>query len=137
MQKCPIHDFMLKQTRMIKITALYTSSYTSNTVQKLPFMKFSSHQGCIYLITTKRILCNITMENIVSNIVYFCDAQLYFQHHYSSLQCHMIFRNHNNILICCSKNISDYYPCCPIFLWKPRCLFLYLILFIFFRIFDE
>ncbi len=21
---------------------------------------------------------------------------LYFQHHYSSLQCHMIFRNHNN-----------------------------------------
>ncbi len=27
-------------------------------------------------------------------LIYFCDAQLYFQHHYSSLQCHMIFRNH-------------------------------------------
>ena len=25
--------------------------------------------------------------------------QLYFQHHYSSLQCHMIFRNHNNMMI--------------------------------------
>jgi len=24
---------------------------------------------------------------------------VYFQHHYSSLQCHMIFRNHNNMLI--------------------------------------
>ncbi len=36
--------------------------------------------------------------------MYFCDAQLYFQHHYCSLQCHMIFRNHNNILICCSRN---------------------------------
>ncbi len=26
-------------------------------------------------------------------------SKLYFQHHYSSLQCHMIFRNHNNMLI--------------------------------------
>ncbi len=31
--------------------------------------------------------------------MYFCDAQLYFQHHYSSLQCHMIFRNHNNVFL--------------------------------------
>ncbi len=31
--------------------------------------------------------------------MYSCDAQLYFQHHYSSLQCHMILRNHNNMLI--------------------------------------
>ncbi len=50
-------------------------------------------------------------------------SKLYFQHHYSSLQCHMIFRNHNNMLICCSRNISDYYQCwkqlcCTIFLWK-------------------
>ncbi len=50
------------------------------------------------------------------NIIYFCDAQLYFQHHYSSLQCHMIFRNHSNILIYCSRNISDYYQC-----WKQLC----------------
>ncbi len=49
--------------------------------------------------------------------------KLNFQHHYSSLQCHMIFRNHSNMLICCSRNISDYYQCwkqlcCTIFLWK-------------------
>ncbi len=43
---------------------------------------------------------------IFENIIYSCDAQLYFQHHYSSLQCHMIFRNHSNMLICCSRNIS-------------------------------
>ncbi len=35
----------------------------------------------------------------------------------------MIFRNHNNMLICCSRNISDYYQCwkqscCTIFLWR-------------------
>ncbi len=36
-----------------------------------------------------------------------------FQHHYSSLQCHMIFRNNFNILIYCSRNIYDYYQC-----WK-------------------
>ncbi len=54
-------------------------------------------------------------------------SKLYFQHHYSSLQCHMIFRNHNNMLICCSRNISDYYQCwkqlwCTIFLWKLWCM---------------
>uniref|UniRef100_A0A673G3Y3 non-specific serine/threonine protein kinase n=1 Tax=Sinocyclocheilus rhinocerous TaxID=307959 RepID=A0A673G3Y3_9TELE len=27
----------------------------------------------------------------------------------SALQCHMIFRNHSNMLICCSRNCSDYY----------------------------
>ncbi len=37
-------------------------------------------------------------------------SKLYFQHYYS-LQCHMTFRNHNNILICWSRNISDYYHC--------------------------
>ncbi len=36
----------------------------------------------------------------------------------------MIFRNHSNMLIYCSTNISDYYQCwkqlcCTIFLWKP------------------
>ncbi len=48
-------------------------------------------------------------------------SKLYFQHHYSSLQCHMIFRNHSNMMICCSRNISDYYQCWKhfIFLWKP------------------
>ncbi len=55
---------------------------------------------------------------------WFLWSKLYFQHHYSSLQCHVIFRNHNNILICCSRNISDYYQCWKqlcwwIFLWKP------------------
>ncbi len=41
--------------------------------------------------------------------MYFSDSALNFQHHYSSLQCHMIFRNHYNIqillwvlkLLCC------------------------------------
>uniref|UniRef100_A0A8C2IUE9 Phosphofructokinase, liver b n=1 Tax=Cyprinus carpio TaxID=7962 RepID=A0A8C2IUE9_CYPCA len=33
------------------------------------------------------------------------------EHHYSSLQCHMIFRNHSNMMIYCSRNISDYYQC--------------------------
>jgi len=33
------------------------------------------------------------------------------------------FRNHSNMMICCSRNISDYYQCskqlcCLIFLWK-------------------
>ncbi len=33
----------------------------------------------------------------------------HFQHHYSSLQCYMIRTNHSNMLICCSRDISDHY----------------------------
>ncbi len=57
------------------------------------------------------ILYNINhffLKFMFNNAMYFCDAALYFQHHYSSLQCHMIFRNHSNMLICCSWNISYY-----------------------------
>ncbi len=46
-----------------------------------------------------------------------CEVNLYFQHHYSSLQCQMIFRNQSNMLIFCSRNISDYYQC-----WKLNIL---------------
>ncbi len=60
---------------------------------------------------------------ITLNCSWFLWQQLYFQHHYSSLQCHMIFRNQYNMLICCSININYYYQCwkqfcCIIFLWK-------------------
>ncbi len=70
------------------------------------------------------ILNNCFLCEYVLNCNLFLWSKLYFQHHYSSLQCHMIFRNHNNMLICCSRNISDYYQCwkqlcCTIFLWKP------------------
>ena len=60
--------------------------------------------------------------------MYFCDAQLYFQHHYSSLQCHMIFRNHFNMLICCSRNISYYYQC-----WKLPNIFEETIIYVIFQ----
>jgi len=40
------------------------------------------------------------------------------------------FRNHCNMLICCSRNISYYYQCwkqlcCLIFLWKPWKIYIY------------
>ncbi len=59
-----------------------------------------------------------------------CDAQLYFHHHYSSLQCHIIFRNHSYMLIYCSRNISDYYQCWKqlcwqIIVWKPLYIFFF------------
>ncbi len=69
----------------------------------------SAHYGCIYSIKNTEktaILWNIiAISNIgfLCEYVLNCNLFLYFQHHYSSLQCHMIFRNHNNILI--------YYEC--------------------------
>ncbi len=51
------------------------------------------------------------MSNILTSSNHFLCVKLlfisvHFQHHYSSRQCHMIFRNHNNMLICCSKDIN-------------------------------
>ncbi len=75
-----------------------------------------------FVIKNRFFLCEYML-----NCNLFLWSNLYFQHHYSSLQCHMIFRNHNNMLICCSRNISDYYQCwkqlcCTIFLWKSWCI---------------
>ncbi len=58
-----------------------------------------------------KIAVAIFYLNIYENVIYSCD-------HYSSLQCHMIFRNHNNMLICCSRHISDYHQMlCLIFFY--------------------
>ncbi len=38
-------------------------------------------------------------------------VKLNIQHHYSSLQCHMVLRNHCNMLIWCSRTISHYCQC--------------------------
>ncbi len=38
--------------------------------------------------------------NIFKNVIYFCDAKLNFQRHYSSLQCLWSLRNHCNMLYC-------------------------------------
>ncbi len=93
-----------------------------------------AQQSCIYLFKNTVKLWNII---VIYNSCFLCEyvlncnlflwSKLYFQHHYCSLQCHMIFRNHNNMLICCSRNISDYYQCwkqlcCTIFLLKLWCI---------------
>ncbi len=80
------------------------------------------NQGCIYLIknTVKTVIfftgIFLQFKNKCSLFqyiwMYFCDAKLHFQHHYSRLQCHMILEI-INMLISCSKNISYYYQC-----WK-------------------
>ncbi len=69
-------------------------------------MACNMYQGCIYLIKNKVktvILWNIitikTTAWIYCNVIYSCVTKLNFQH-YSSLLCHMIFRNHTNMLIC-------------------------------------
>ncbi len=65
----------------------------------------------------------IFSSNIFLNEMYSRDTKLYFQHHYSSLQGHMIFRNHSNILISFSRNISYYYQC-----WKQLCCLIFIFL---------
>ncbi len=76
-------------------------------------------KNCEILLLLEIAVFNMNICSLISAIKAVFSASLL-----HSLQCHMIFRNHSNILICCSRNISDYYQCwkqlcCPIFLWKP------------------
>ncbi len=78
-----------------------------------------SFQDCIYLTQNTVQLWNIiTILNNCFMFEYieykghlFLWSKLNFQHHYSSLQCHMIFRNHSDMLICCSRIILYYFQC--------------------------
>ncbi len=79
---------------------------------KAAFIWYKNSRNCKILLEFNNcFLCEYLLK---CNL--FLWSKLNFQHHYSSLQCHMIFRNHNNMLICCSRNISDYYQC-----WKQLC----------------
>ncbi len=40
------------------------------------------------------IMCLLLVFHRLQNVIYSCDVKQNFQHHHSSLQCHMIFRNH-------------------------------------------
>ncbi len=78
----------------------------------------SAQQGCIYQVKLWILLeFKMFSMQISVKLNLFLWSKLNFQHHYSSLQ------NHYNMMICCSRNIYDYYQswkqlCCPIFLWK-------------------
>ncbi len=67
------------------------------------FKKYRKKQWYCEILLQFLILVSILIH-ILKNIIYSCEAKLYFQHHFSSLQCHMNFRNHNNML--------NYYQCC-------------------------
>ncbi len=89
---------------------------------------YSAQQGCFCFVLffmkiqlNCAIILNCCLCKYLEKYNLFLWTKLYFQHH-------MIFRYHSNILICCSRNISDYYQCwkqscCTIFLWKPRYIF--------------
>uniref|UniRef100_A0A672L280 ADAM metallopeptidase with thrombospondin type 1 motif 16 n=1 Tax=Sinocyclocheilus grahami TaxID=75366 RepID=A0A672L280_SINGR len=63
--------------------------------EKLPGELYDADTQCKWQFGEKAKLCTLDFK----------------KHHSSSLQCHMIFRNQYNMLICCSRNISDYYQC--------------------------
>ncbi len=66
------------------------------------FLKAFNNQSCIYLIKNavkSVILWNIKILNncfifeyLFSNVIHSCNVKQNFQHHYSSLQCHMILQ---------------------------------------------
>ncbi len=81
------------------------ASKLSVIIQKCTGQKFGhcicfAHQAFIYLIKNTEEKKNISIVqqfkimdfccNILQNIMYFCNAKLNFEHHYSSLQCHLI-----------------------------------------------
>ncbi len=78
--------------------------------------KYSKNSNIVKYYYNLKELFSISIY-IFLNVIYSCDVKLYFQHHFFSFQCHMIFRNHSNMMICCSRNISyvKIRFCCLIF----------------------
>ncbi len=89
-----------KNTFILCSPRLYWSD-KKNTVKQMNIVKYYYHLKQLFFL----------------NII--CDAQLIFQHHYSSLQWHMIFRNHPNTLIYCSRNMYCF-QC-----WKQLCCLMF------------
>ncbi len=90
----------------------------SHTMLHLFYYKYSKKKVILWNIFRMWSRCFLCEYLLKYNL--FMWSKLYFHHHYSSLQCHMIFRNHN-MLIYCSRNVSDYYQC-----WKQLCCTIFL-----------
>ncbi len=111
------------ETTYLESTALSLHAHTLPFKSLGMFLKqvSSAPQGCIYLM--KNPIKTVILWNIItiSNNCFLCEytvkwnlflwSKMDFQHHYSSVT--WSFRNQSNMLICCSRNISDYYQC-----WK-------------------
>ncbi len=66
----------------------------------------------------------VYVNNILYNLIYSCDQSWIFSIMTPVFSVTWSFRNHYNMMICCSKNTYYYYQCwkqlyCLIFLWKP------------------
>ncbi len=87
------------------------SMYCTLLFKRLGSVRFASyaHQGCIYLIKSTVKTVKYYNMNKLHFKIYSIRKQVFL----IVIQCHMIFRNHSNILIYCSRNVSDYYQC-----WK-------------------
>ncbi len=98
----------------------------------LPFKSLGQYDSMSLKLNTVKtvILWNIIIfkiivfyVNILSNVIYFGDAKLNFQHHWSSLQCHMIFRNvllKKHYILSCSKQLCSFIFCNALFLMKIK-----------------
>ncbi len=96
------HCYRKARPHLMAFTVRTNPSYTYS-VQALLGKRFRSfhllgrsQQSCFLWSKTvfKKNCYNFKCDYVLN-----CNLFLCFQHHYSSLQCHMIFRNHNNMLI--------------------------------------
>ncbi len=86
------------QTGLICPCSLWNNIYgiSKKSNQIFRYLCTIKEQSTLYEILSFKI--TIFNCNIVLIVIDFCEF-------YSSLQCHMIFRNHSNMPICCSRNI--------------------------------
>ncbi len=62
--------------------------------------------------------------NILWNVIYSCDQSWIVSIITPVCSVTWSFRNHSNMLICCSRNITSHYQC-----WKQLCCFIFLWIF--------
>ncbi len=95
----------------------YQKNFSKNCITTWLFIHTHAHQSCIYLITNTVILWNITsiwnkcflLEYIVKCNLFMWCAAVIFSIITPVFSVTWSFRNHSNMLICCSRYVSYYY----------------------------
>ncbi len=100
-------NYSLSKNKITKNTALWRQKHTQN--YKIISYSYTDKISILGIYMHKKVQYNSKASNnrfLFEYMLQCNDTKLYFQHHSSSLQCHMIFRNHSDTLIYCSCLIT-------------------------------
>ncbi len=145
-ENCNISSYVIKSPHTLIQHIIYIYIYIYNVRYKLYNINYTYKFGvskCFLNVFERSLLCSVRLHlcdqkySKNSNVLKYCHLKNFSNNFFCNLflvmvnkKCSAIvtpvfrvkwsFRNHSNMVIWCSRNISYYYKC-----WKQRCLILF------------